>query len=106
MVLKPRLLLWRPELTLTGRSHYGVDAAGRIVSHMDTWDGLANNNYLSVKARRTSWERPLPLPLFSGTLGTCKGRGQNRWKKLGLQPSLKGLAVTKTTFEILKSDLR
>eukprot|EP00208_Stichococcus_sp_RCC1054_P001927 CAMPEP_0206139532 /NCGR_PEP_ID=MMETSP1473-20131121/6270_1 /ASSEMBLY_ACC=CAM_ASM_001109 /TAXON_ID=1461547 /ORGANISM="Stichococcus sp, Strain RCC1054" /LENGTH=478 /DNA_ID=CAMNT_0053533357 /DNA_START=149 /DNA_END=1585 /DNA_ORIENTATION=+ len=50
MVLKPRFLLWRPQLTLTGRSHYGVNAQGVIISHLDTWDALADNSFLSLEA--------------------------------------------------------
>ena len=48
MALKPRVPLWRPELTLTGRSRYEVDARGIITSHVDTWDAVADNSYLSV----------------------------------------------------------
>lgn len=48
MALKPRLPLWRQELTLTGRSRYEVDARGLITSHVDTWDAVADNSYLSV----------------------------------------------------------
>lgn len=50
MALKPRFILWRPLLTLTGQSHYTVDpASGFITSHTDTWDSLEDNNYFSVR---------------------------------------------------------
>lgn len=57
MVLKPRFLLWRPQLTLTGRSHYGVNAQGVIISHLDTWDALADNSFLSVRDRQPTVRR-------------------------------------------------
>jgi hypothetical protein len=49
MVLKPKFVPWRPALTLTGTSDYAVNTAtGQITSHIDTWDALADNSYLSV----------------------------------------------------------
>jgi hypothetical protein len=49
MVLKPKFVPWRPSLTLTGTSDYTVDTAtGQITSHIDTWDAISDNTYLSV----------------------------------------------------------
>jgi hypothetical protein len=49
MVLKPKFVPWRPALTLTGTSDYAVNTAtGQITSHLDTWDALSDNSYLSV----------------------------------------------------------
>ena len=49
MVLKPKFVPWRPALTLTGTSDYAVNTAtGQITSHVDTWDALSDNSYLSV----------------------------------------------------------
>lgn len=51
MTLRPRFILWRPTLTLTGQSLYSVDpASGLITSHMDTWDSLDDNEYFSMEA--------------------------------------------------------
>lgn len=49
MVLKPKFVAWRPSLTLTGTSDYAVNTAtGQITSHVDTWDALSDNSYLSA----------------------------------------------------------
>ena len=51
MVLKPKFVPWRPALTLTGTSDYAVNTAtGQITSHVDTWDALSDNSYLSVSS--------------------------------------------------------
>ncbi|GLC45313.1 hypothetical protein PLESTB_000308500 [Pleodorina starrii] len=44
------LLPWRPQLTFTGRTVYGVDPrSGTILSHTDFWDALERNAFLSLE---------------------------------------------------------
>eukprot|EP00884_Botryococcus_braunii_P014203 jgi/Botrbrau1/22784/Bobra.0132s0110.1 len=50
MTLKPRLLAWRPPLTFTGQSKYGVNTFdGRLLYQIDTWDSIYNNQFPSVE---------------------------------------------------------
>jgi hypothetical protein len=50
MVLKPKFVPWRPSLVLTGASVYRVNTAtGQITDHVDTWDALSDNSYLSLE---------------------------------------------------------
>lgn len=61
MILKPKFVPWRPSLTLTGTSEYTVNTAtGQITSHVDTWDALSDNSYLSVGC---SLLHVLPCPM-------------------------------------------
>ena len=51
MELRPKLVLWRPQILVTGQSFYGVDSAtGKITSQRDTWDAVKDSSYLSVEA--------------------------------------------------------
>jgi hypothetical protein len=51
MTLKPRLLSWRPPLTFTGQSKYGVNTFdGKLLYQRDTWDAVQNNSFPSVRA--------------------------------------------------------
>ncbi|KAG2493405.1 hypothetical protein HYH03_008531 [Edaphochlamys debaryana] len=44
------LLPWKPTLTLTGRTVYGVDPrTGIVLSHVDYWDALNRNAFLSLE---------------------------------------------------------
>ncbi|KAG1660083.1 hypothetical protein FOA52_011149 [Chlamydomonas sp. UWO 241] len=45
------LLPWKPNLLFTGRTFYKVDLpSGLITSHIDVWDALRHNRFLSVEA--------------------------------------------------------
>ncbi len=44
------LLPWKPTLTFTGQTDYGVDASsGLVISHVDRWDALQRNAFLSLE---------------------------------------------------------
>ncbi|GFR45973.1 hypothetical protein Agub_g7445 [Astrephomene gubernaculifera] len=50
MHMRPGLLPWRPNLTITGRTVYRVDPrSGVILSHTDYWDALKRNTFLSLE---------------------------------------------------------
>ena len=73
MVLKPKFVPWRPALTLTGTSDYAVNTAtGQITSHIDTWDALSDNSYLSVSRFATGQH---PSCICSWTWAACMEHG-------------------------------
>ena len=73
MVLKPKFVPWRPALTLTGTSDYAVNTAtGQITSHLDTWDALSDNSYLSVSPIAVGQR---PSCSCSGTCAACMVHG-------------------------------
>lgn len=50
MVMKFMLLPWKPELVFTGTSIMGINPqTGKFSSHLDFWDSIENNNYLSLE---------------------------------------------------------
>jgi len=50
MGMQFRLLPWRPPLVFTGTSVMGVDPASRkFISHVDTWDSIEDQAYLSLE---------------------------------------------------------
>jgi hypothetical protein len=43
-------LPWKPKAIITGTSDYGVDlTSGLIISHVDKWDAVENNQFLSIE---------------------------------------------------------
>lgn len=69
MKMTPWPLPWRPELTFTGRSVYSADlATGLVISHVDYWDHLDHNRFLSLEAV-TAIVRNLVKPPSPPTLG-------------------------------------
>ena len=44
-------LPWKPTALITGITQYGVDPeSGLITSHIDKWDAVKNNDFLSLEA--------------------------------------------------------
>lgn len=53
MTMRFALLPWRPELIFTGVSVMGINpTTGRFLSHVDYWDSIKNNEYLSLEGVR------------------------------------------------------
>jgi hypothetical protein len=51
LAASPLGALWAPRLLFTGVSILEVSpASGKLCSHVDLWDSLADNNYLSLEA--------------------------------------------------------
>lgn len=50
MVLRAKVLPWRPTLTITGRTIFSVDtSSGTIMSHREEWDALSDSSYPSLE---------------------------------------------------------
>ncbi|KAK9824687.1 hypothetical protein WJX72_012392 [[Myrmecia] bisecta] len=50
MTMKVKAAPWRPALTFTGRSYYGVNlSTGKLTYQKDMWDAVADNRFLSVE---------------------------------------------------------
>lgn len=51
MSMEMWMMPWRPVLDFTGRSIYRIDPDnGMILQHVDEWDAISNNQFLSLEA--------------------------------------------------------
>lgn len=65
------LLPWNPEVVFTGTSIMSVDLATmQFTSHVDTWDSIENQEYLSVEAVRDLVKNLLPTAGLTPDLET------------------------------------
>jgi len=47
-----RILPWKPRLVFTGTSEYVLDSTGMVYQHIDRWDSIKNQDFLSLEALR------------------------------------------------------
>lgn len=75
----PPLLPWKPTAVFTGTSEYKVNPdSGLITEHIDKWDSVADNEFLSLEAIQyilTSFSQVLHFftPAHACLWSTCRG---------------------------------
>ncbi|KAL6756180.1 SOUL heme-binding protein [Haematococcus lacustris] len=64
MDMTVKVLPWRPQLSFTGTTQYTVDPdVGYVTQHVDTWDALSNQGFLSLEGLAFVLRQALSLQL-------------------------------------------
>lgn len=50
LTFKARIFPWRPTLQFTGTSEYVMRSDGKVIGHIDRWDSIENQKFLSIEA--------------------------------------------------------
>jgi len=74
MDLTAWMLPWAPTITITGTTTYLVDLdSGRVVQHVDTWDAISHQEFISLEGLVHLMRQALQLQL-TPRLDSCKYR--------------------------------